>query len=502
MTPATENRQKDTRDIVRGAMVNLAGTVIRSLKFILFIVLGRLYGPEGVGLFLLSLATVDLFSNAAILGLDQTVLTLSARRHADGAEAGLYRTIGQALATGLVLSFGLTALMVIFAPWLSSAFFDKPEISLALRLMSLVLPFWTLSAILLFATRALRVMRYEIVVKSAVEPAVMLALAVCFHWMGFGLTGMYAAVLIAAVAGSVASVVCFGRLLSPRRLWRNVRFGESTQHLLRFAAPIGGADLINELLKRIDIFLVGRLLPAELLGIYGMAQEGAATLKKIRQAFTPIFIPVISAAHQNRDQEGLQQQYRNVTRWILILNAAFLIIMFLAARQVMHLFGAEFVAGASVLAILSLAQAVNGTFGVAELFILIDKPWINLANSLAAILAGVGLSLILIPFYGMVGAAAAVLILFVCLSLVQIIQVAVLYGLQPLNRYHGKAAAAFAIALCAGWGFKQTAGFEEIIADGCAVLIGWVVFFGLIWAMGTAPEESGVLEKWRKRMGR
>lgn len=104
MTPATENRQKDTRDIVRGAMVNLAGTVIRSLKFILFIVLGRLYGPEGVGLFLLSLATVDLFSNAAILGLDQTVLTLSARRHADGDEAGLYRTIGQALATGLVLS--------------------------------------------------------------------------------------------------------------------------------------------------------------------------------------------------------------------------------------------------------------------------------------------------------------------------------------------------------------------------------------------------------------
>ena len=335
----TDKRRTDTRDIVRGAIFNLAGFVIRSLKLIFFIVLGRLYGPEGIGLFFLALATVDLFSNAGIMGLDQTVLILAARRHADADAEGMYRTIGHALVIGLVISFGITIMSVILAPWFSNAFFDKPELTLPLRIMSLVLPFWTLSAILLFATRALRVMQYEIIVKSVVEPALMLVLAVFFYFMDFGLTGIYAAVLIAAMAGSFTSLFCFSRLLSTKRLWQGMRFRGNPQQLLRFAVPIGGADLINELLKRIDIFLVARFLPMDILGIYGIAQEGAASFKKIHQAFNPIFIPVISAAHQQQDQTGMRHQYRNVTRWILILNAAFLIIMFMAGRQVMHLVG-------------------------------------------------------------------------------------------------------------------------------------------------------------------
>ncbi len=502
MAQNTKNRRKDTRDIVRGAFVNLAGTVIRSLKFILFIVLGRLYGPEGIGLFLLALATVDLFSNIGILGLDQTVLTLAARRHADADEEGLYRTIGQALAIGLAISSGITLLMVLLAPWVSNAFFDKPEMILPLRIMCLVLPFWTVSAVLLFATRALRVMQYEIIVKSAVEPALMLVLAVLFYVMDFGRTGMYAAVLLAAVAGSGVSLVCFTRLFSVKNLFQGMRFGESPKQLLRFAVPIGGADLVNELLKRIDVFLVGRFLPMEILGIYGIAQEGGGMIKKIRQAFNPIVIPVISAAHQNKDRSGMLAQYRNVTRWILILNAAFLIIMVMAGRQVMHLFGGEFVAGATVLTVLSLAHAVNGTFGVAELFILIDKPWINLVNSLTAIIAGVGLNLLLIPRYGMYGAAAAVLILFVCLNMVRLIQVARLYQLQPVTRYHAKTAAAFMIALAAGWGILRGMGAQGTMADVGAVLICWILYFGLILLMGPAPEEMDVLNKWRRKFGR
>ena len=500
MARDTQTRRKDTRDIVRGALINLAGTVVRSLKFILFIVLGRLYGPEGVGLFLLALATADLFSNIGIMGLDQTVLTLAARRHADGDTDGLYRTIGQALAIGSALSFGITILIELLAPWFSSVFFDKPELTLPLRIISLAIPFWTLSAILLYATRALRVMQYEIIVKSAVEPAVMLLLAVSFYFSDFGPTGMYLAVLFAAIAGSIASMFCFSRMLSLKKLWQGIHFLGERQQLLRFAVPIGGADLINELLKRIDIFLVARFLPTDILGIYGIAQEGAATIKKIRQAFNPIFIPVISAAHQQQDRTGMRHQYRNVTRWILILDAAFLIIMFMAGRQVMHLFGAEFVAGAAALAILSLAQAINGTLGVAELFILIDKPWINLVNSSVAIIAGLGLNLFLIPRYGMMGAASAVLILFLVLNFTRLFQVSVLYKLHPFTRYHLKAVAAFVIALGTGWAFLIAAGAQGTSKDLIAVLLCWMIYFGLLWAFGPAPEEKKAANRWRERI--
>ena len=498
----TQHIRKDTRDIVRGAVVNLGGTLIRSLKFIFFIVLGRLYGPQWVGLFLLTLAAVDFLSNVAILGLDQAILTLAARRHAEADETGLYRLIGQAVAIGFVLSFGIVIILELMAPWMATVVFDKPEIIRPLRIMAWVLPFWAISAVLLSATRALRVMQYEIVVKSAVEPAVMLFLAVLFYYLKLGLTGMGLAVVCAAVAGSLTAIYCFSRMLSLRKLWHGLLIGAEKQHLFRFAIPIGFADVLNELLKRIDIFLVGRYLSADLLGIYGIAQEGAATIKKIRQAFNPIFIPVISATHQNKDNSGMSLQYQNVTRWILILDAAFLVIMFLAGRQVMTLFGAEFIAGATALAILSLATAINGIWGISELFILIDKPWINMVNSACAIVAAVILNMLLIPRYGIIGAASAVLILHAGLNTVRLIQTAILYKLHPFSWDHVKATLAFVLSLGAVWGIWKTLQLHGTSADLSAVFVCWILYFSLLVTFGLAPEEKSLMDIGRRRIGK
>jgi O-antigen/teichoic acid export membrane protein len=494
----TEGRRKDTRDIVKGALVNLAGTLARSLNLILVFILGRLYGPEGVGLFLLARATVDIVSNLGILGMNHAVLTLAARRHAEGDADGMYRIVGQAVVTGLAVSFGVTVGLTLLAPWLTNTLFNKPELLQPLRIMTWVLPFWTLSAVLLFATRALRVMQYEIIVKSIVEPACTMLLAVLFYSLGLGLIGMYLAVLFAALAGALAAIYCFDRMLSLRKLWRELRLGKEQRRLCRFAVPIGLQDLINELQKKMDIFLVGRYLSADLLGIYGIAQEAAYSIRKIRQAFNPIFIPVISASHQNRDHTGMRLQYGNVTRWILILDIAYLMIVFLAGRSVMHLFGAEFVAGAAVLTILSTAMAINGIVGVSELLTLTDKPWINLVNAIWSVLASAGLNLLLIPRYGIMGAACAALILNTVLNSVRFFQVALLYKLQPFTRYHAKIVAASILSIGAVWGARQALGAHGTAADLSALLACWILYFTLISAFGPAPEERKIMERLRK----
>ena len=75
-----------------------------------------------------------------------------------------------------------------------------------------------------------------------------------------------------------------------------------------------------------------------------------------------------------------------------------------------------------------------------------------------------------------------------------------LYKLQPFTRYHLKAVTAFITAVSAGWGIMRVVGAQGMFADLSAVLISWILYFGLIWAMGPAPEERRALEKWRKRI--
>jgi O-antigen/teichoic acid export membrane protein len=383
---------------------------------------------------------------------------------------------------------------------LGQVFFKKPELGAALRLLAWTLPFWAVSAILLAATRALRVMHYEVITKATVEPSVILTLALGFYMLGGGLSSLWVAVLVSAMVGSGTATYMFSRKFSLARLWRGLWISPGRWSLYRFAMQIGLVDLVSELLKRIDTFLIGRYLPVDMLGIYGIAQEWASTIKKIRQAFNPIFVPVIAAAHQKHDRAGMLHQYRSVTRWILILDACMLGAIILAGKALMHLFGTEFGLGAPVAMMLTLALSIQGVLGVSELFLLIDKPWINLVNAIGALLISIGLNLWLIPKYGMLGAALAVLSLQVMLNLTQLIEVAVLYHLQPLTRYHANAVMAFLVAVGVVWELYHTRGGTGGATALGAVVVFWLLYFALLVLMGLAPEERQILTRWQGRL--
>jgi O-antigen/teichoic acid export membrane protein len=496
----TQARQRDTRDIVWGAIVNLTGAAIRSLRLLLLFILGRLYGAEGIGLFLLAYATLDTLNKLVVMGLDQAVLTHVARRHASEDTDGVYKVIGQALLMSLTAGCIVSAGLAFLAPWLGHVFFKKPELGAALRMLAWTLPFWAVSAILLAATRALRVMHYEVITKATVEPSVILTLALGFYILGGGLSSLWVAVLVSAMVGSGTATYMFSRKFSLARLWRGLWISPGRWSLYRFAMQIGLVDLVSELLKRIDTFLIGRYLPVDMLGIYGIAQEWASTIKKIRQAFNPIFVPVIAAAHQKHDRAGMLHQYRSVTRWILILDACMLGAIILAGQTLMHLFGTEFGLGAPVAMMLTLALSIQGVLGVSELFLLIDKPWINLVNAIGALLTSIGLNLWLIPKYGMLGAALAVLSLQVMLNLTQLIEVAVLYHLQPLTRYHANAVMAFLVAVGVVWELYHTRGGTGGATALGAVVVFWLLYFALLALMGLAPEERRILTRWQGRL--
>jgi O-antigen/teichoic acid export membrane protein len=206
---ATQDERQDTRDIVRGTFVNFIGMAMRGLNFTFFIVLGRLYGPNVTGVFLLALATVVMLSNLSIFGL-----MLAARRYTDGDMDGVYRTIGQALRLGLAMALTVLVGLELLAPWLATTLFAKPSLVQPWRIMAWALPCWTISAVLLFATRALRIMKYEVITKGGVEPAVTLALALTVSAVDGGLVGLGVAVLASALVGMLTAVYFFSRELS------------------------------------------------------------------------------------------------------------------------------------------------------------------------------------------------------------------------------------------------------------------------------------------------
>lgn len=485
--------EKDTRDIARGASTNFIGILIRSLTLVFYIVLGRLYGAEITGFFLLSRTTVDMLSKLGILGLDRAMLTTAAGCRAQGDDAGLYRAVGQSLTVGLGLSLAMATLIHAGAAPLAARLLDKPALADPLQIMGWSIPFLLVSAVCLFATRALRVMKYEVFVKSLVEPLSLLLFALASYRLGLGLGGLASAYVAATAIGAGFAVWFFSRKLSFARI-PFFHFG-GARHLFRLALPIGLGDLLNLLLQRIDMMMIGYYLPAATVGIYGLAQEAAFSIKKIRQSFDPIFLPVISGAHRLKHEAAMRLQYQNVTRWTLILGGALLGVIVFAAAPLMGLFGKAFVGAAVPLALLTLGIVVNGVFGVSELFLLIDRPAVNLLNTLLTIAINVTLNLLLIPRWGMIGASLAILIAYLFMNAVRMIQVKLFYKLQPFTAYHLRAVVALLFSAAAVAALRAAFPFQGPWIDLGLALSFLAADFALLSALGLASDEKKVIQR-------
>jgi O-antigen/teichoic acid export membrane protein len=490
--------ERDTRDVVRGALTNFAGVLARSLTVLFYVYLARAYGPVVTGAFVVCQAGLDIVSKLGLLGLDRGVLTVAARHHAAGDEPVLHRTIAQALAIAAAASLALiAALEAVLAP-AAGGLFRRPDLVPALRIMAPGILFWSLSAVLIHATRAVRVMKYEIAVKAGAEPAALFAAALLLRPLLPGVEGLAWAFLASTAAGTVAAAALFARRFPLGAVARRLLAAEGRGDLFRFSAPIGVYDLCNLLLQRVDLFLLNRLAPPAQVGVYSMAQNAAFSFKKVRQSFDPILIPVLAAADARGRREDLLRQYRTVTRWILLINLGLLGAAACSARLIMGIFGGEFTAGAAALVVLTVAIMLNTVLGVSELFILIERPVLNLVNTLVALAIAAGAALALIPRFGMVGAAAASLLAYAVMNALRLLLVWRRSGMHPFTRHHGRAllAAAFAGALAAGVraAFPAPAGTAAAVAATLAFL---ATYAGGLLLLGLAEEERAAVRRLR-----
>ncbi len=490
-----ESFTSDTKDIAKGAMTNFIGIVTRSLGLIFLVVVARLYGTHITGLFLLSRVSIDMISKLGILGFDRAILSVCAMKTAERNEAGLYRTLGQAFLIGLAASTGLALLLQTSAGSLADRFFQEPELRPSLQMMAWGIPFLFLSAFCVHATRSLRVMRYEVYTKSLVEPLFLLLLAVSFYRIEPGMKGLSIAFVVSTVFGAIAAGIFFSRLFSWKKLIFHLSLKGDGAHLLRLAVPAGFVDLSNLLIQRIDVILIGRFLPVSAVGVYGLAQEAAFAIKKVRQAFDPIFIPVISGASQVKDRSSMLLQYRNVTRWILLVDLCLLGVVALAASSILQLFGADFVAGAVPLIILALGVVVSGVLGVSELFLLIGRPMVNLGNTVLSLFLTAGLLFYSIPRFGMVGAAVSLLIASLIVNGIRLAQVASFCRLQPWTSLHSKASLIFFLSLALPFSLKSLFGVSHPFWEAVFAVIFLGIYLTSLISFGLVDEEKRIIEK-------
>lgn len=471
------------------------------VRFVIALLLARLLGPADYGLYVLAISAAVLFSGISQLGLDDAmvryVAILSGRDDRSGTWGAIQIGLGVSTAVAVVLG----AVLYAAAQPVAETLFDQPDLTPSLRFVAALVPFLAISNVLAGVARGFGRMDYAAFAENVVMSLVRLGLLAAFFLIGE--LDLFVAVVIFGISDIVASLTLLylvnQEIPIVGILRKDVR--RDVGAILRFALPLWMSGVLRQFRRNIETFLLGALAAASSVGIFAVVGRinlvGHVFLLSILLAVKPI----LARLHDRRDQGGLQHIYRTSTRWALTLNVPFFLVMVLYPEPILMVFGEAFGAGATALIILSFAELVNAATGICGPMIdMTGHVRVKLFNSVLWTFLTITSSAVLIPRWGVVGAAAAVFIAMVVVNVLCVLEVWILERLVPFDRTLWKPTAAALAALGAGLILNGLipvgTSFTAAAVEGSLVC---GIYLGLLLLFGLAAEDREVLRRALER---
>jgi O-antigen/teichoic acid export membrane protein len=404
-------------ELKRGAFLNTVAMLASNFRGIFTFLVARLLGPAALGIFSVAWSTTDIISKIGVLGLDNAITTFIARSEAVGNRTRSKALFRIAVVLGVAQSVVTAAIVIMGLRFFNSRLHVQPQMASALALVLCAMPGLALYRISTAVSRGMKVMHHDIYSRGMTEPiattlAFLLAVAVGFK---------ESSPEVAAIIGTAASGLIALALAST--LFRNVPVLRSTvsplreaRSLLAYSAPISIYQLINAFIARLDLitlgYFVGRAPGVTLatVGVYSAVIGTANGLRKVNQAFNPIFAPVVAGMTASGDHETAAATYARLAQWMLWILLPLVAVLSLAGGTILLIYGSAFRQGGVWLGIVALASAINAFVALGETVIMVQRPRLNLLHSSITCVVAVAGLLWLIPRFGVMGAAFGILL--------------------------------------------------------------------------------------------
>jgi O-antigen/teichoic acid export membrane protein len=385
-------------------LIRIGGAV---LAYATQVLLARLMGKAEYGVFATVWVWLIIVGHGSLFGVGNSVCRFIPHHRARG-ELDLLRGF---LAAGAAFSFASALLIAIIGAallWLCRDLMDDAH-GWAILFALLVLPLFALQDFI------------EGVARSFNWPGLAIAPPYIIRQGAIGLamvTGMvlgapaaaWVAILCALLATAFALVAQLGVLV--HRLARELPKGPRTyrfRHWLKASVPMGLADLTQTALGFVDVLLLGFFLPAGEVAVYFAATRILQFAVFVLYAASTATVQRFAEAQARNDPAALRGLVTRTARLTTLATGGTSVLLLGAAPILLSLFGPGFEASFGPLVILIAGLLARAAFGPAEdVLNMLGQERLCALISVAALGTAVVLNLVLIPLFGIYGAAIAV----------------------------------------------------------------------------------------------
>lgn len=402
-------------EIVRGGMGSFGLKAAQTVLTLgLMVLLARMLGAEGYGLYAYMLAVVEILGIPVQTGVG----TLAVREVAGYEERREWGLLRGFLRFG---SFSIIAFSVLLAVGVCTVFEVLPlgwsrEKYLTLAAGLLLLPLRALSNYLGAALRGLKKIVRGLLPENVLRPGGFLLLSVGVWLLPSELSLTPSRTMLFHATAAAGALIIGGWMLI-RELPRDSAVASPDYEVGAWLSSIGplslitGMQLIN---SRADLVMLGILGTSADVGIYRVAAQGGVLVIFGLKAMNMAVAPHFSSLWASDDRERLQRVVTAAARAALLVAVPIVLVFLVAGDRVLGLvFGREFASGHVALSIISVGQLINAGVGSVVLLLnMTGQETVVVRGLMIAAVSNILLNLLLIPLWGIEGAAIATVLTF------------------------------------------------------------------------------------------
>lgn len=376
------------------------------LLYVTQIAMARWMGSAEYGVYVFVWTCVLMAGALSHLGLGLGIIRLIPM-HRQAGEHDLLRGLVDggrlfALAAGaIVAAAGMTGLWLL-EPYVSSSY------RLAACLALVCIPLYALTDVQDGIGRGNGWMQAALIPPYVLRPALLLAVMALAHAAGQPMVATTAAMAaIAATWGTgMIQAVWINRAMA-RAYGRGSR-AYAPRAWMSSSLPLLAISGCEILLQNTDIVVLSRFMTPADVGIYFAAGKTMSLIMFVHYAVGSAMANRFASYSALGDAEGLRAAVRDAVNWTFWPSLAAAIAILALGQPLLSLFGPQFVSGYPVMAVLVFGFLARSAMGPAEFLLNMQgEQRLCAVVMLASAAANILLNLILVPRYGIAGAATA-----------------------------------------------------------------------------------------------
>ncbi len=396
------------------SLILLASFYVMLMGYILRIFLSRSLTVEEFGLFYAVVAFVAVFNSFRELGLNSSLVKHLPEFLVKKDYTKIKSSILFVSLTQIVTLSVITIVIFSLSDTIAIAFFKTSEASLVLKLIMLSISLGMFYALFQSIFQGFQKMKYV----ASMEPfriTFVTVGSVLFITLGLGIIGVALSYVLAVVIGSFIFFYLFTRIFPKFFEIRSFISKKLSKKLALFGAPIFIGGIALYITEYASTIILTAFRSLEEVGFYQIALPTSQLLLVFTSPFIIVLFPMVSELYARKKRNYIE----NGIGFSILLSFSFLIpfliIIFTSPEIIIgFLFSNNYLPAALPLQILSIGMVFYALYTIFQVCLNgIGKSFINM--KIIFIIAAINLvsNLLLIPVYGIVGAAIASLATYI-----------------------------------------------------------------------------------------